>query len=191
MQHERGWQQAVWITLLVAGGLFAVLVVTGLWLSFRYEPSAPSGLGSGAAAPSIVRATRHVHAIAAYLFLMAIAALVFASIGYFVVRHRIARIVLPIAAGFFALGASFSGFVLPWDQLSLRAVTVGPRLAGYGPILRGDDVKYVLIGSKEIDSSTVAQWFWIHTVVLSGALLLALAWIAVLSRPARRGTPAS
>jgi quinol-cytochrome oxidoreductase complex cytochrome b subunit len=185
MQHERGWRQAVTITLFVAGGLFVVLVLTGLWLSFRYEPAARSPFDSGGAAPWMVSATRHTHGAAAYLFLMAIAALTFASIGYFVVRHQAARIVLPTAAGFIALAASFSGYVLPWDQLSVHAVTVGTRISGYGPIVRGDDVKYVLLGSKEIAPSTLAQWFWIHTVVLSGALLLALIAIAFLARRTR------
>jgi hypothetical protein len=67
----------------------------------------------------------------------------------------------------------------------VHAVTVGTRISGYGPIVRGDNVKYVLLGSKEIAPSTLAQWFWIHTVVLSGALLLALIAIAFLARRTR------
>ena len=41
---------------------------------------------------------------------------------------------------------SFTGYLLPWDQLSLWAVTVGTNMMGYTPVF-GDNVKFVLLGS--------------------------------------------
>ena len=40
---------------------------------------------------------------------------------------------------------SFTGYLLPWDQLSLWAVTVGTNMMGYTPVF-GSQVKYVLLG---------------------------------------------
>jgi quinol-cytochrome oxidoreductase complex cytochrome b subunit len=187
MQHERGWRLAVYVALLVVTLLFVVLVVTGVWLSLRYEPSVRSPFVSGGAAPGMVSATRSTHAIAAYSLVLAVATLGIVTIALFAIRRQWWRVIVPLGGGLLALLSAFTGYLLPWDQLSLHAVTVGTRITGYGPILRGDNVKYVLIGTAEVSSSTLSEWFWIHTVVLSGAMLLALISIALL---ARRGQPA-
>ena len=42
------------------------------------------------------------------------------------------------------LGASFTGYLLPWDQLALWAVTVGTNMAGFVPVM-GDQVKFLLL----------------------------------------------
>ena len=42
---------------------------------------------------------------------------------------------------------SFTGYLLPWDQLALWAVTVGTNMMGYTPVF-GSSVKYVLLGSQ-------------------------------------------
>ena len=36
---------------------------------------------------------------------------------------------------FLTLGLSFTGYLLPWDQLAIWAVTVGTSLAGYSPFI--------------------------------------------------------
>ena len=40
---------------------------------------------------------------------------------------------------------SFTGYLLPWDQLALWAVTVGTNMMGYTPVF-GDQVRFVLLG---------------------------------------------
>ena len=50
---------------------------------------------------------------------------------------------------------SFTGYLLPWDQLALWAVTVGTNMMGYTPVL-GTQVRFVLLGGKEIGSRDVA-----------------------------------
>ena len=44
---------------------------------------------------------------------------------------------------------SFTGYLLPWDQLSLWAVTVGTNMAGYTPVF-GNQVRFVLLGGNDI-----------------------------------------
>ena len=44
---------------------------------------------------------------------------------------------------------SFTGYLLPWDQLALWAVTVGTNMMGYTPVF-GGQMRYALLGSKEI-----------------------------------------
>ena len=40
---------------------------------------------------------------------------------------------------------SFTGYLLPWDQLALWAVTVGTNMMGYTPVF-GNQVRFVLLG---------------------------------------------
>src|SRR6202044_382880 len=47
---------------------------------------------------------------------------------------------------------SFTGYLLPWDQLALWAVTVGTNMMGYTPVF-GSQVNFVLIGGSTIGSS--------------------------------------
>jgi quinol-cytochrome oxidoreductase complex cytochrome b subunit len=61
--------------------------------------------------------------------------------------------------------SSFTGFLLPWDQLALRAVTVGTNMKGFAPAF-GPSVSFVLIGGSTISKSTLWRWFIIHTTVL-------------------------
>ena len=50
---------------------------------------------------------------------------------------------------------SFTGYLLPWDQLALWAVTVGTNMMGYTPVF-GTQVRFVLLGGKEIGSRDAA-----------------------------------
>ena len=58
---------------------------------------------------------------------------------------------------------SFTGYLLPWDQLALWAVTVGTNMMGYTPVF-GSSVKYVLLGSKEIGNDTLLRWYVLHVL---------------------------
>jgi len=75
------------------------------------------------------------------------------------------------------LAALFTGYLLPWDQLALWAVTVGTNMDGYG-FLFESSVKFALVGGTEVTTSTLLRWFLVHTVVLSVLLAAALlvAW---------------
>jgi hypothetical protein len=43
------------------------------------------------------------------------------------------------------LGASFTGYLIPWDQLSYCAITVGTNIAGYAP-MGGEAMRQILLG---------------------------------------------
>ena len=46
---------------------------------------------------------------------------------------------------FLTLGLSFTGYLLPWDQLAVWAVTVGTSLAGYSPLI-AKQANFLLLG---------------------------------------------
>ncbi len=65
----------------------------------------------------------------------------------------------------FTLGLSFTGYLLPWDQLAFWAITVGTNIAGYAPVV-GKTVRFVLLGGNFIGEGTLIRFYVLHCVVL-------------------------
>ena len=60
---------------------------------------------------------------------------------------------------------SFTGYLLPWDQLSYWAVTVGTEIGGASPFI-GDRVKFLLLGDNQISQNTLIRWYTLHVIFL-------------------------
>jgi len=69
---------------------------------------------------------------------------------------------------------SFTGYLLPWDQLALWAVTVGTNMMGYTPVF-GNSVKYVLLGSQQIGDQTLLRWYVLHVLLLPFVIVIFMA----------------
>jgi quinol-cytochrome oxidoreductase complex cytochrome b subunit len=60
---------------------------------------------------------------------------------------------------------SFTGYLLPWDQLAFWAITVGTNMAGSIPVI-GEKVRYILLGGPSVDQATLIRFYVLHVVVL-------------------------
>ena len=69
---------------------------------------------------------------------------------------------------------SFTGYLLPWDQLALWAVTVGTNMMGYTPVF-GDQVRFVLLGGAEIGTDTLLRWYVLHVLMLPFVIVIFMA----------------
>lgn len=69
------------------------------------------------------------------------------------------------------LFANFTGYLLPWNQISYWAIKVGAGLADYFPII-GPQIKIFLLGGEEIGHETLLRSFALHAGVLPPALML-------------------
>ena len=69
---------------------------------------------------------------------------------------------------------SFTGYLLPWDQLALWAVTVGTNMMGFTPVF-GDQVRFVLLSGVEIGTDTLLRWYVLHVLMLPFVLIILLA----------------
>lgn len=69
---------------------------------------------------------------------------------------------------------SYTGYLLPWDQLALWAVTVGVNMVGSTPFL-GDLVKFYLIGDYVVGQNALIRFYTLHVVALPLALSAFLA----------------
>jgi cytochrome b6 len=74
---------------------------------------------------------------------------------------------------FMAFG--FSGYLLPWNELSYFATRVGTDIAGSLPFI-GKWLKTLILGGPEVSQATLSRFFWFHVALLP---LAALALIGI------------
>jgi len=73
---------------------------------------------------------------------------------------------------------SFTGYLLPWDQLALWAVTVGTNMVGATPMI-GGEILYLLRGSLEVSGNTLLRFYVLHVVglpLIAGFLMAIHFW---------------
>ena len=119
--------------------LFAILVLTGVYLMFFYTPAVGSaygdmqhlrtGVGFGQLVRNVHRWSAHLMVLAVFLHLVR----TFFAGAY--KKPREFNWVIGVVLLLLTLGLSFTGYLLPWDQLSYWAVTVGTNLMQYVPFL--------------------------------------------------------
>jgi quinol-cytochrome oxidoreductase complex cytochrome b subunit len=68
---------------------------------------------------------------------------------------------------------SFSGYLLPWDQLALWAVTIGASMAEAAPPeIVGTNVNLLLRGGPEIGANGLLRFYLLHVLALPALLFL-------------------
>jgi len=190
LERVRRWALAVLTVEL------AVLAGTGTWLWFGYLPGPVSPWVNVLAIHGATAAERIRWAHRAVGGLMVITALVTAAVLVVQAsrrwrgseRRRVGAFVGPLLF-VVTLGASFTGFLLPWDQLALWAVTAGTSLDGFR-IIWHDEVRFVLLGGAEVAPGTVRTWTVVHLAL--SAVIVPVAIVAAWApRPSAVGPPRS
>ena len=73
------------------------------------------------------------------------------------------------------LASSFSGYLLPWDQLSYWAVTIATGMLTYVPFI-GGRLQEGVLGGAEISAATLVNFYTLHTALAPLGLLVLAAW---------------
>jgi len=68
---------------------------------------------------------------------------------------------------------SFSGYLLPWDQLAYWAVTVGTSMADKAPLV-GNEANLLLRGAPDISANGLLRFYLLHVVLLPLAAILVI-----------------
>jgi quinol-cytochrome oxidoreductase complex cytochrome b subunit len=84
-------------------------------------------------------------------------------------QHREWNWVMGVAMLLLTLFLSFTGYLLPWDQLAYWAVTVGTNIASAVPLV-GPQIRELLLGGRNIDQPTLIRFYVLHVIVLPGGL---------------------
>jgi quinol-cytochrome oxidoreductase complex cytochrome b subunit len=158
---------------------FLGLTVTGVMLMFYYVPSPDHAFNNiqdletsvrfGMLMRNLHRWMAHGMVIAVFLHMMR----VFYTGAYKPPRefNWVVGVVLLILT----LMLSYTGYLLPWDQLAIWAVTVGMNMVGSAP-LAGETSKIVLLGGLEVGDSALLRFYTLHVI---GLPLLAAIFMAV------------
>jgi len=162
---------------LIAVILFGILTFTGVLLMFYYVPSierAYTNIVELQTSVTFGQLTRDSHRWAAHLMVLVVVlhmARVFYTGAYKPPRefNWIVGVILLLLT----LGASFTGYLLPWDQLAFWAITVGTNIAGYAPIV-GEAARLILLGGAEVGQNALTRFYALHIMGLPVLIVVLL-----------------
>ena len=158
--------------------LLLVLSVTGVLLMIYYIPTTREAYGSMQDiqyAVTFGAFTRALHRWAAHgmvaVVLLHLARIVFT--GSYIKRQL--NWLIGLGLGAITLGLAFTGYLLPWDQLSFWAVNVSAAMLDSVP-LAGSAIKTLMLGGELITQATLLRFYMLHVALLPAAALLLLAF---------------
>jgi len=154
-----------------------VLTMTGVLLMFYYHPSVPQAYKDMKELNFVVEDgafLRNLHRWAAQL-------MVFSAFLHMlrVFYHRAFRPprqfnwVVGIVLLLVTLLLSYTGYLLPWDQLAFWGVSVGTNMAKEAPLV-GEQVRFLLLGGHVVSENALLRFYVLHCVLLPVALLIFL-----------------
>ncbi len=150
--------------------------VTGILLAFHYVPSAVGDPGAPTQAYLSIQnimknvplgaLIRGMHQWGANLLVASLA--IHAFWAFFRSPYRIGREItwfLGVILLGLALAYSFSGYLLPWDQLGYWAATISTQIMRAIPIL-GDSIAKILLGGTSLSPMTLTRMYFYHVSLL-------------------------
>jgi quinol-cytochrome oxidoreductase complex cytochrome b subunit len=158
--------------------LFILLTITGIFLMFYYTPTVEQAYADTAALSTNVAfgsLVRNMHRWGAHLMVLSVflhMSRVFYHGAYKPPREF--NWVVGVVLLLLTLLLSFTGYLLPWDQLALWAVTVGTNMAGFVPVV-GSQVKFALLGSAEVTANTLLRWYVLHVLFFPFIIVIFMA----------------
>ncbi|HYT67257.1 MAG TPA: cytochrome b N-terminal domain-containing protein [Vicinamibacterales bacterium] len=172
------WNYSFWLGTISAA-LFLLLTLSGGPLLFLYVPSVERAYGSikdiefaitfGSWIRSVHRVSAHLMVAAVFLHMVRVFLTGAYKNGVGQGQQREWNWVLGVVMLLLTLFLSFTGYLLPWDQLAYWAVTVGTNIASSIPVV-GPKVRELLLGGRAIDQPTLIRFYVMHIIVLPGAL---------------------
>jgi quinol-cytochrome oxidoreductase complex cytochrome b subunit len=147
--------------------LFLVLTVTGVYLMFFYVPSVTrayqdilsieNSVAFGTFVRNMHRWGAHLMVLTVFLHMIR----VFYHGAYKPPREF--NWVIGVILLFCTLWLSFTGYLLPWDQIAFWAITVGTQMATYAPLLIRES-SFVLLGGVEVGQGTLIRFYVMHVI---------------------------
>lgn len=158
-----------WGLGLVSFFLFVLLFVTGVLLMFFYVPFTERAYQDILGLETTVafgRVLRSMHRWAAHFM---VGAVFLHMLRVFYTRaYRSPREfnwVIGVTLFVTTLLMSFTGYLLPWDQLSFWAVTASTNILSYAPVL-GEKLRLLLLGASEVGQPALLRFYVLHVMVL-------------------------
>lgn len=176
-KREIGFRYS-WYLGAASAVLFGSLIASGIYLMFFYVPSpaqAYTDIQTIQTEVAFGQYVRNVHRWSAHLMVIAVAAhmaRVFYRGAYKSPKEY--NWVIGVVLLLLTLLLSFTGYLLPWDQLAYWAITVGTSMAGYVPYI-GDTVQEILLGGTTVSSATLLRFYVLHVALLPALVVIVIA----------------
>ena len=158
--------------------MFLGLTVTGVLLMFYYVPSVERAYQDIQALEANVRfgqLLRNMHRWMAHA--MIILVLLHMMRVFYTGAYKPPREfnwVVGVVLFILTLLLSFTGYLLPWDQLAFWAITVGTTMVGSAPVL-GDESKFLLLGGFSVGPNALIRFYTLHVIGLPLVISIFLA----------------
>lgn len=149
--------------------LFIELALTGVLLMFYYVPSVEHAFVDIVKIQTLVpfgQLLRNLHRWGAHL--MVITTILHMVRVFYTGAYKPPREfnwVVGVVLLILTLGASFTGYLLPWDQLAFWAITVGTSIAAYEPLM-GRTIQQILLGGPEVGQEALTRFYALHVMVI-------------------------
>lgn len=167
-----------WYLGALTFGTFLILVITGVLLMLYYHPSVPQAYADMKDLQFVVSSgvfLRNLHRWSAHAMVF----LVFAHM--FKVFYRGAyrpprefNWVIGVVLLLITLLLSYTGYLLPWDQLSYWAVTVGSNIASAVPLI-GHHIRFLMLGGNQVNANALLRFYVLHCMILPMTIIFFIA----------------
>jgi quinol-cytochrome oxidoreductase complex cytochrome b subunit len=172
------WNYSFWLGTASAA-LLLLLVVSGLPLLFLYVPSVERAYATvkdieyvvtfGSWIRAVHRISAHLMVAVVFLHMMRVFLTGAYKNGVGRGQQREWNWVNGVAMLLLTLFLSFTGYLLPWDQLAYWAVTVGTNIASSIPVI-GANIRELLLGGRAIEQPTLIRFYVLHVIFLPALL---------------------
>lgn len=163
---------------LISLYLFLILIGSGVLLMFYYIPATDYAYQNMKDLEFVVTAgqlLRNMHRWAAHLMVLFVA--LHMCRAFYTAAYKPPREfnwVIGVGLFLLTLSLSFTGYLLPWDQLAYWAITVGTSIAGYAPLV-GQKLKFLFLGGHVVGESALIRFYVLHVIVLPLVALMLIA----------------
>jgi cytochrome b6 len=157
-------------------GLFIILVLTGAMLMLYYRPSVAQAycdmkdlqfvVSSGLFLRNMHRWS--AHAMVAIVFLHMLR--VFYTGSYKPPKEF--NWVIGVVLLILTVLLSYTGYLLPWDQLSYWGISVGTNMVRAVPFGIGDKISFLLLGGNSVGENALVRFYVLHCFVIPVAAVV-------------------
>ena len=160
----------------LTAGLFIILTVTGALLMLYYRPSVSEAyadmkdlqfvVSSGLFLRNMHRWSAHAMVAVAFLHMLR----VFYTGSYKPPKEF--NWVVGVLLLLLTILLSYTGYLLPWDQLAFWGISVGTNMARAVPLGIGDKISYLLLGGNIVGENALVRFYVLHCFILPVATMV-------------------
>ncbi len=167
--------RVTWYLGALTLGTFTIQVVTGVLLMLYYHPSVPQGYADMKDLQFVTSSgvlLRNLHRWSAHAMVF----LVFAHMAKVFYRGayrppRELNWVVGVVLLLLTLLLSYTGYLLPWDQLSYWGITVGSNIMSFVPFL-GEKLRFLMLGGHTVNANALLRFYVLHVFILPLSAIL-------------------